>query len=149
MADTRPECVVLIGLPGAGKTTFYRQRYPTHDHISKDTIPNSANKQARQDAALRRALAAGRPVIVDNTNVSPADRAAVIAIAREFDARVIGYYIEAATRDAVARNEGRTGRAKVPKVAIFTAAKRLVPPSASEGFDELHTVRALADGGFG
>ena len=149
MADTRPECVVLIGLPGAGKTTFYRQRYPTHDHISKDTIPNSANKQARQDAALRRALAAGRPVIVDNTNVSPADRAAVIAIAREFDARVIGYYIEAATHDAVARNEGRTGRAKVPKVAIFTAAKRLVPPSASEGFDELHTVRALADGGFG
>jgi predicted kinase len=149
VADTRPECVVLIGLPGAGKTTFYRQRYPTHDHISKDTIPNSANKQARQDAALRRALAAGRPVIVDNTNVSPADRAAVIAIAREFDARVIGYYIEAATRDAVARNEGRTGRAKVPKVAIFTAAKRLVPPSASEGFDELHTVRALADGGFG
>jgi len=149
VADTRPECVVLIGLPGAGKTTFYRQRYPTHDHISKDTIPNSANKQARQDAALRRALAAGRPVIVDNTNVSPADRAAVIAIAREFDARVVGYYIEAATRDAVARNEGRTGRAKVPKVAIFTAAKRLVPPSASEGFDELHTVRALADGGFG
>ncbi|HMC77979.1 MAG TPA: ATP-binding protein [Vicinamibacterales bacterium] len=149
MADTRPECVVLIGLPGAGKTTFYRQRYPAHDHISKDTIPNSANKQARQDAALRRALAAGRPVIVDNTNVSPADRAAVIAIAREFDARVVGYYIEAATRDAVARNEGRTGRAKVPKVAIFTAAKRLVPPSASEGFDELHTVRALADGGFG
>jgi len=149
VADTRPECVVLIGLPGAGKTTFYRQRYPAHDHISKDTIPNSANKQARQDAALRRALAAGRPVIVDNTNVSPADRAAVIAIAREFDARVVGYYIEAATRDAVARNEGRTGRAKVPKVAIFTAAKRLVPPSASEGFDELHTVRALADGGFG
>lgn len=149
MADTRPECVVLIGLPGSGKTTFYRQRYPSHDHISKDTLPNSGNKQARQDAALRRALAAGRSVIVDNTNVSPADRAAVIAIAREFDARVVGYYIEAATRDAVARNEGRTGRAKVPKVAIFTAAKRLVPPSAAEGFDELHTVRALEDGGFG
>jgi len=149
VADTRPECVVLIGLPGAGKTTFYRQRYPAHDHISKDTIPNSANKQVRQDAALRRALAAGRSVIVDNTNVSPADRAAVIAVAREFDARVVGYYIEATTRDAVARNEGRTGRAKVPKVAIFTAAKRLVPPSASEGFDELHTVRALPDGGFG
>jgi predicted kinase len=147
--DSRPECVVLIGLPGSGKTTFYRQRYPAHDHISKDTLPNGSNKQARQDAALRRAFAAGRSVIVDNTNVSPAERAAVIAIAREFGARVVGYYIEAATREAVARNEGRTGRAKVPKVAIFTAAKRLVPPSAAEGFDELHTVRVLEDGGFG
>jgi len=146
--DTRPECVILVGLPGAGKTTFYRQRYPSHDHISKDTLPNAGNKQARQDAALRRALAGRRSVIVDNTNVTAADRASVIGIAREFDARVVGYYIEATTREAVARNEKRTGRAKVPKVAIFTCAKRLVPPSAAEGFDELHTVRVLDDGGF-
>ncbi len=149
MAIARPECVILVGLPGAGKSTFYRERYPSHEHISKDALPNAGNKQARQDAALRRALAAGRSVIVDNTNVSPAERAAVIAIAREFDARVVGYYIEASTREAVARNEGRTGRARVPKVAIFTAAKRLVPPVAEEGFDELHTLRVLEDGRFG
>ena len=142
MADTRPECVVLIGLPGAGKTTFYRQRYPAHDHISKDTIPNSANKQARQDAALRAALAAGRSTVIDNTNVTPAERAAIVAIARAFAARTVCYYLEVSTREAVARNEGRSGRAKVPKVAIFTCAKRLVPPDAGEGFDELHVVRA-------
>jgi predicted kinase len=148
VAQVRPECVILVGLPGAGKTTFYRQRYPSHDHISKDTLPSTGNKQAKQDAALRRALAAGRPVIVDNTSVSPAERAAIIAIAREFDARIVGYYVEATTREAVSRNETRTGRAKVPKVAIFTCAKRLVPPALHEGFDELHTVRALPDGGF-
>jgi predicted kinase len=133
--------VILIGLPGAGKSTFYRQRFLSHEHISKDTLPGAGSKQARQDAALRRALGEGRSVIVDNTNVSAAERAAVIAIAREFGARVVGYYIEATTREAVARNELRTGRAKVPKVAIFTCAKRLVPPLMSEGFDELHTVR--------
>jgi predicted kinase len=141
VATARPECVILVGLPGAGKTTFARQRYPSHDHISKDTMPASGNKQARQDAALRRSLAARRSVIVDNTNVTPAERAAIIAIARELDARVVGCYIEATTREAVARNEGRTGRAKVPKVAIFTCAKRLVPPALEEGFDELHTIR--------
>jgi predicted kinase len=145
VAAARPECVILIGIPGAGKSTFYRQRFPSHEHISKDTLPNSGNKQARQDAALRRALGAGRSVVVDNTNVSPAERAAVIAIARELDARVVGYYIEATTREAVARNELRTGRAKVPKVAIFTCVKRLVQPSLDEGFDELHTINPSAE----
>jgi predicted kinase len=145
--SARPECIILVGLPGAGKTTFARRRYPSHEQISKDLLPASGNKQARQDAALRRALAARRSVIVDNTNVSPAERAAVIAIAREFDARVVGYYIEATTREAIARNEGRTGRAKVPKVAIFASAKRLVPPVLEEGFDELHTVYAPYEDG--
>jgi predicted kinase len=140
--------VILVGLPGAGKTTFYRERYRSHHHISKDLLPNARAKQALQDAALRAALSGGRSVIVDNTNVSPADRAAIIAIAREFGARIVGYYIEAATHEAVARNEGRTGRAKVPKVAIFTAAKRLVPPALAEGFDEIHTVRLTPNGTF-
>lgn len=138
---SRPECVILVGLPGAGKSTFARARFTSHDYISKDAFPPSArDKQARQDAALRASLEAGRSVVVDNTSVTPADRAAIINIAREFGARVVGYYLEISTRDAVARNEGREGRAKVPKVAIFTSAKRLVPPSLAEGFDELHTV---------
>jgi len=146
VATARPECVILVGLPGAGKTTFARERYPSYDHISKDTLAGSGNKQAKQDAALRRSLTARRSVIVDNTNVTPAERAAVIAIARELDARVVGYYIEATTREAVARNERRTGRAKVPKVAVFTCAKRLVPPVLEEGFDEIQTLHPLDDG---
>jgi predicted kinase len=73
--------------------------------------------------------------------VTPADRAAIIAIAREYGARITGYFFDVSTRDAVARNQQREGRAKVPKVAIFTSAKRLVPPALAEGFDELHTVQ--------
>jgi predicted kinase len=144
----RAECVILVGLPGAGKSTFHRSRFPAHEHVSKDGFPNVRNKQARQDAALRAALGAGRDTIVDNTNVSVAERAAIIAIARELGARVVGYYLDVPTRDAVARNERREGRAKVPKVAIFTSAKRLAVPTREEGFDELHTVRVLDGGAF-
>ena len=137
-----PECVILVGLPAAGTSTFARARFPGHDYISKDAFPPGAhNKQARQDAALRAALGAGRSAVVDNTSVTPADRAAIIGIAREYGARVIGYFLEVSTREAIARNERREGRAKVPKVAIFTCAKRLVPPDPAEGFDELHVVR--------
>ena len=135
--------MILVGIPGSGKSTFARARYSHHEHVSKDLFPPSArDKQARQDAALRRALGAGHSVIVDNTSVTPADRAAIIGIAREFGARIVGYYFRISTREAVARNETREGRAKVPKVAIFTSAKRLVPPAIDEGFDELTVVES-------
>ena len=97
---------------------------------------------------MRQALSAGRSVVIDNTNTTLGDRAPVIAIAREFGARVIGYYFATTTREAVGRNRGREGKARVPDVAIFTRAKRLAVPSVEEGFDELYLVAIDPDGGF-
>lgn len=143
------DCAILIGLPGAGKSTFYRERLAsTHRHISKDNFPHVRSRQQRQDALIRQALSAGASVAVDNTNVSPEERRSIITIAREYGARIVGYYIEASTREAVARNERREDKGRVPKVAIFTAAKRLVPPSIEEGFDELHHLRLDERGDF-
>jgi hypothetical protein len=48
----------------------------------------------------------------------------------------------------VARNASRQGRERVPNVAIFTAAKRLQPPTVAEGFDRLFRVRMSKDGDF-
>ena len=142
-----PECVLFVGLPASGKTTFYQRRFAaTHRHISKDHWPNAARKDARQAELLRQALTAGESVVVDNTNPAVADRAQVIGIARELGARVIGYYFTATTREAVGRNRGREGRQRVPDVAIFTKAKRMIAPTVGEGFDELYTVAIREDG---
>jgi predicted kinase len=133
--------VIFIGLPASGKTTFYNARFKeTHAHISKDHWPTLTRKESRQAEMLRAALAAGRSVVVDNTNPSIADRASVIALAREHDARIIGYVFTATTREAVGRNRGRQGRERVPDVAIFTKAKLLTVPQFAEGFDELYRV---------
>jgi predicted kinase len=141
--------VILVGLPGAGKTTFYRERLSNYAHISKDMFPRHArDKQARQDAALRAALSARRSAVIDNTNTSQEERARIVDIAREFGARVVVYYIAASTREAITRNALRSGPAQVPKVAIFTCAKRLVAPAAEEGFDEVHTIRVTPEGAF-
>jgi predicted kinase len=143
------ECVIFIGLPASGKTTFYSQRFAgTHRHISKDLWPNSAKKDSRQARELRDALGAGQSVVVDNTNPGLTDRAAVIAVARELHARIVGYYFTATTREAVGRNRGREGPARVPDVAIFTKAKRMVVPTRDEGFDELYSVTIQGDGAF-
>jgi len=78
--------------------------------------------------------------VVDNTHPTVAERAAVIAAARARGARVVGYFVDVTTRVAVARNAERTGREKVPNVAIFTIAKRLERPALAEGFDQLFRV---------
>jgi len=136
------ECIILIGLPGAGKTTFYRAYFAaTHAHISKDLWPHASGRDARQRRAIDEALAAGRSVTVDNTNPTVADRAAITATARAHGANIIGYFFDVSTRVAIARNAGRTGRAKVPNVAIFTVAKKLERPTLFEGFDQLFCVQ--------
>jgi hypothetical protein len=140
-----PELVILIGLPGAGKSTFFQQRFgSTHAHVSKDNL-EAHRRDERHDALLREALGRQQSVVVDNTNVTLAQRAPLIAAARRHGVRVVGYYFESTTQECVNRNFGREGRARIPVLGIFAAAKRLVPPTAAEGFDELYTVRTLTE----
>lgn len=139
-----PELVVLVGLPGAGKSTFFRQRFAaTHEHISRDELRKNREPLRRQGELLERALVAGRSVVVDNTNVSLKDRAALVAIGRRHGARLSVYRFDCTARECVARNAGREGVARIPAVGIFAAAKRLVHPTANEGFDALFVVRPL------
>lgn len=136
----------MVGLPGAGKSSLYREKFAgTHVHVSKDQWPNATKREDRQRKLVDEALASGQSVVVDNTNPTIAERAALIRIARAHGARVIGYFFDVNTRTAVARNAERTGRGKVPNVAIFTAAKRLQRPSLAEDFDQLFGVTINKD----
>src|SRR5688572_810727 len=112
------ECALLIGLPAAGKTSFYRQHLAaTHDHVSKDLLRHNKRPARRQEHLIAESLAAGRSVAIDNTNATAAERAAVIRTARSYGAQVIGYFFPAEAADALRRNRGRTGRERVPDVA--------------------------------
>jgi predicted kinase len=97
---------------------------------------------------IEQALAAGRSVVVDNTNATPELRAPLIALGQQHGATVTGYYFAAEVAGCLARNRAREGRARVPDVAIYATRKILAPPTPAEGFDALYAVRLEADGGF-
>lgn len=142
------EVVLLVGLPGAGKTTFHRARFAeTHAHVSRDLFPNNRQPARRQQQLIEEALVAGRSLVVDNASVTLEERALIISAARTRGARVVGYWFPVDVPRSLARNELRTGKSRVPKVAIFAARKRLVAPSHAEGFDALFEVDAR-DGQF-
>lgn len=140
------ECVILIGLPASGKTTFYRERFAgTHDHVSKDMMRHARNRERRQEKLVSESLSQGRSVVIDNTNPSVKVRAPLIALAKAHGADVIGYFFPTEAHDALRRNRARKERERVPDVAIFTIRKRLEAPSLAEGFDRLFVVRLLED----
>ncbi len=130
--------VILIGLPAAGKSTYFRAHFAaTHVHVSKDLLPRGA----RQEPLIEAALAAGKSVVVDNTNPSAAIRAPLIALGRRHGARIVAYFFEAEVKTLLARNRQRQGKARVPDVALFVTRKKLAPPSYDEGFDEIHVIK--------
>ena len=143
------ELVIFVGLQASGKSTFFRERFAaTHEHVSKDLFRNNRNPNRRQAQLITAALEQGSSVVVDNTNPTVEDRLTLIELGRKFGARIIGYYFESDTRRCVGRNRRRIGKERVPDVAIFATAKRLVAPSYSEGFDELFRVRITDDSDF-
>ena len=143
------ELVIFSGLQGAGKSSFYRTRCAaTHVHVSKDNFPNASNPEKRQQRLVGEALRQGRSVVVDNTNVTAAARAVLIAQGQEHGATVIGYYFASRLTECLERNRQREGKARVPDVAIYATARRLQFPSYAEGFGHLYYVRVGENGNF-
>ncbi|HWZ17569.1 MAG TPA: ATP-binding protein [Ktedonobacteraceae bacterium] len=142
------ELIILMGLQASGKSTFSRTQFAeTYEHISKDLLKSSKNKNKNQKQAERivRAFQEKRSVVVDNTNVTMQDRLLLIDIGRSYDATIIGYYFQPDVLSSRTRNMQRTGKAQVPEKAIFITAHKFEPPSYAEGFDALYYVRIGKD----
>ena len=137
---------VLVGLQASGKTTFCRdvpgERYV---QVSKDHFPNARNRQLR---LVREALAAGRDVVIDNTNPSPAERQPLIETARNCGAGVVAYWSPPELAGSLARNAARAGRARVPEIGVMSTVPRLRQPGTADGFDGVLTIRFDGSGGF-
>jgi predicted kinase len=143
------DLVLLIGLQGSGKTTFCERRFAdTHTYVSRDRLRNNRRPRRREQELIRLALAEGQSVVVDNTHPTAADRAPIIALARQHGARVIGYFFEPDLEACLERNRQRQGKACVPDVALFATVKIWEPPTIAEGFDELYLVQLSTNGDF-
>ncbi|MFI5336626.1 MAG: AAA family ATPase [Opitutales bacterium] len=141
--------VVLVGLPGSGKSTWLECRQVTG--LSSDTIrgwlADDETDQTIHDRVfetlwylLRQRLALGREVTyIDATNLNPQMRAAYIGIGRSWGCDVEAVFFDVPLEVCRERNSRR--RRVVPEEALARLAGKLVPPTLAEGFSRVVVVR--------
>lgn len=141
--------VIFIGLQASGKSTFFRQHFAaTHELVSKDLMRNNKNRSRRQTQLIEQALQRGSSVVVDNTNPRVEERAMLIELGKQYNTQIIGYYFQSEVQASISRNSLRSGKARVPDVAICTTIKKLQRPDKAEGFHQLFYVRIVGNSAF-
>ncbi|OUL24425.1 kinase [Nostoc sp. RF31YmG] len=132
------EAIIFIGIQGAGKSTFYRERFfNTHIRINLDMLKT----RHREQIIFQACLEAKQPFVVDNTNPTVEERRRYITPAKAKGFRVVGYYLQALLEDCKQRNKQRPPKQIVPLVGLLATYKKLVVPSWEEGFDVIYTVK--------
>lgn len=139
------EAVILVGIQGAGKSSFYRERFfNSHIRINLDMLKT----RYREALLVQACILARQPFVVDNTNVLAAERARYIEPAREAGFRVVGYFFPPDVRASIARNKKRPGKEAIPVPGLLGTAKRLQEPQPAEGFDRIYVVRLSEENQF-
>jgi predicted kinase len=141
--------IITVGLPGSGKSTYLAQLGV--NAISSDEIrrliaddPHNQTMNARIFGIVRylvrQRIAAGRPVTyVDATHLTPWERKPYVRLAQRHSCELEALFFDVPVEICIARNQTRDRI--VPEEAIREMARRLVPPSESEGFTSVRTIR--------
>ena len=141
--------VLAIGLPGSGKTTWFKRRgvTPLSSDMLRSILFDDITEQRYQGlvfstlrSLLRARLIAKMPWnYVDATNLSPHERRQWIKMARSFGYEVHAVFFDVPFEVCMERNMRRDYM--VNEAAMRSMAERLRPPSFKEGFNKITVVR--------
>jgi predicted kinase len=149
--------VLAIGLPGSGKTTWFRRRgvTPLSSDMLRSVLFDDVEEQRYQGlvfstlrSLLRARLVARMPWnYVDATNLSPRERRQWIHMARGLGYEVHAVFFDVPLEVCLERNHRRDR--VVPEDVMRRMAAKLRPPKFEEGFSKIVMVRVKRKDGEG
>ena len=141
--------VLTIGLPGSGKTTWFKRRgvMPLSSDMLRTILFDDITEQRYQGlvfstlrSLLRARLIAKMPWnYVDATNLSPHERRQWIKMAKSFGYDVQAVFFDVPFEVCMERNRRRDR--VVSDEVMQKMAERLRPPNFKEGFSKITVVR--------
>ena len=141
--------VLAIGLPGSGKTTWFRRRgvTPLSSDLLRSVLFDDVEEQKYQGLVfttlrnlLRARLIARMPWnYVDATNLSPRERRQWIHMAKSFGYEVQAVFFDVPLEVCLERNKRRDR--VVPEEVMHRMSTKLRPPKFEEGFSKIVMVR--------
>ncbi|WP_019146259.1 polynucleotide kinase-phosphatase [Aeromicrobium massiliense] len=150
--------VVLVGTSGAGKSTFAARHFRPTEVVSSDwcrgLVSDDENDQgATKDAfevlhfIVGKRLERGRLTVVDATNVQPAARRELVALAKAHDVLPTAVVLDVAPGVAVERNEHRPDRDFGASVVRrqHDQLRRSLKSLRREGFRHVHVLSSLEE----
>ena len=150
--DPKGFVVLTIGLPGSGKTTWFKRRgvQPLSSDMLRTILFDDITEQRYQGlvfstlrSLLRARLIARMPWnYVDATNLSPHERRQWIKMAASFGYEVQAVFFDVPLEVCLERNSKRDR--PVSEDVMQKMAERLKPPAFDEGFSKITVVRFKA-----
>ena len=148
---SRPSLILLVGIPGSGKTTYandYIKRHANIVHLSSDAIrkelygdENTQGNPAEVFSLMQKraieALNDGHDVLYDATNITRKDRQGIISVCPKF-AKIECHIIWAPIETCIERDSKR--ERTVGKEVIDRMLKRFQAPYYDEGIDVIKVI---------
>jgi predicted kinase len=155
-----PKCYILIGVPGAGKSTWIskapvdwnntvvastdnyvekvaKQRGKTYSEVFKEVMPKAVHEMAR---TVRKAVEAGQDIIWDQTSTTIGSRAKKFNMLPD-DYEVIAVVFPTPEPEEHARRlKGREGK-NIPDNVMRSMINGWQEPTEAEGFSKIIYVR--------